>query len=94
MTVRDNPTDNRYNIYDDDDLAGFTAFELTSDQITFTHTEKQLVTEAFDNVRGRGLTFLPVCPYVRRFISRNTTAYLDLVPENDRERLGLISATY
>ena len=104
VTVRDNPTDSRYDIYHDDDLAGFTAYELTDDQITFTHTEtfpafagkglaKQLVTEALDDVRRRGLAVLPVCPYVRKFISRNTSAYLDLVPENDRERFGLIPAT-
>ena len=80
VIVRDNPTDNRYDIYDEDDLAGFAAYELTSDQITFAHTEtfpafagkglaKQLVTEALDDVRGRGLTVLPVCPYGRNLSS-------------------------
>ena len=100
VTVRDNPTDSRYDIYHDDALAGFTAYELAGDQITFTHTEtfpafagkglaKQLVTEALDDVRRRGLTVLPVCPYVRKFISRNTSQYLDLVPENEHKRFGL-----
>lgn len=104
VTVRDNPTDSRYEIRDDNELAGFTVYELTGDEITFTHTEsfpafagkglaKQLVSEALDDVRHRGLAVLPVCPYVRKFISKNTAAYLDLVPESERERFGLVSAT-
>jgi predicted GNAT family acetyltransferase len=104
VTVRDNPTDSRYEIHDDNELAGFTAYELTGGEITFTHTEtfpafagtglaKQLVTEALDGVRRRGLVVLPVCPYVRKFISKNTATYLDLVPESERERFGLVPAT-
>ncbi len=104
VTVRDNPTESRYDIHADDELAGFTAYELTGDEITFTHTEtfpafagkglaKQLVTETLDDVRHRGLVVLPVCPYVRKFISRNTATYLDLVPEGERKRYGLVPAT-
>jgi predicted GNAT family acetyltransferase len=101
--ISDNPTENRYEIYQDNELAGFVTYKLTGDEIAFTHTEtlpaftgkgvaKQLVTEALEDARFRGLAVLPFCPYVRRFISQNTAKYLDLVPENDRERFGLISA--
>jgi predicted GNAT family acetyltransferase len=103
VTVRDNPTDNRYDIYLDDELAGFTTYQLTGDQTAFTHTEtfpafagqglaKQLVTQALDDARRRGLVVLPFCPYVRKFIAQNTATYLDLVPENERERFGLVPA--
>jgi uncharacterized protein len=103
VTVRDNPTGSRYENHYDNELAGFTAYELANREITFTQTEtfpafagkglaKQLVTEALDDVRRRGLVVLPACPYVRKFISMNTTKYLDLVPESERERFGLVPA--
>jgi len=100
VTVRDNPTENRYEIYDDNQLAGFSAYKLTGTTIAFTHTEvdpafarrglaKQLVTEELDDARRRGLAVLPFCPYVRKVIARNAATYLDLVPTKDRERFGL-----
>jgi predicted GNAT family acetyltransferase len=103
-TVRDNPGDSRYDVYSDDELAGFTTYELTGNQIAFNHTEtfpafagkglaKQLVTGALDDVRRRGLTVLPFCPYVRKFISLYPDTYLDLVQPNRRERFGLNSAS-
>lgn len=102
-TVRDNPTDSRYDVYSDAELAGFTTYELIGAQIAFNHTEtfpafagkglaKQLVAQALDDVRRRGLTVLPFCPYVRKFISLNPDTYLDLVPANRREHFGLTPA--
>lgn len=38
ITVRDNPAENRYEIYDGEQLAGFSAYKLTGDTIAFTHT--------------------------------------------------------
>jgi len=99
-TVRDNPTESRYEVYDDEQLAGFTVYKLTERQIAFTHTEvapafggrglaKQLVTKALDDARRRSLAVLPFCPYVRKVIAENPGAYLDLVPETDRHRFDL-----
>ena len=98
-TVQDNPSENRYEIFDEDTVAGFTAYKLQPGQIAFTHTEtepafagqglaKRLVAEALDDVRRRGLAVLPFCPYVRGFIARNPD-YLDLVREEDRPRFEL-----
>ena len=98
-TVRDNPEARRFEISVDWRLAGFAQYRLAGDRITFTHTEvddefegqglaRVLVTHALDDARGRGLGVLPVCPYVRRFISRNPD-YLDLVPVGARERFAL-----
>ena len=100
LTVRDNPAENRYEIYDDDQLAGFSDYKLAGTKVAFTHTEvdsafagrglaKQLVTEELDDARRRGLAVLPFCPYVRKVIAQNAATYLDLVPEKDRERFGL-----
>ena len=100
VTVRDNPAENRYEIYDDDQLAGSSTYKLTGITIAFTHTEvdpavarrgmaKQLVTEELDDARRRGLAVLPFCPYVRKVIAQNAATYLNLVPAKDRERFGL-----
>lgn len=99
VTVRDNPSESRYEIYDDERLAGFSDYKLTANRIAFTHTEvdpafggrglaKQLVTEELDDAHRRSLAVLPFCPYVRKVISENRVAYLNLVPAHDRSRFG------
>jgi predicted GNAT family acetyltransferase len=99
-TVRDNQAESRYEVYDDERLAGFAVYQLDGQQIALTHTEvapafggrglaRQLVTEALDDARRRGLGVLPFCPYVRKVIGENAGTYLDLVPETDRDRFGL-----
>jgi predicted GNAT family acetyltransferase len=47
------------------------------------------VTGELDDAVGRGLSVVPLCPYVRRIISEDRERYLDLVPEGVRHRLGL-----
>jgi predicted GNAT family acetyltransferase len=99
-TVRDNPTEHRYEIHDGEQLAGFTDYKLTGDRIAFIHTEvgeafsgrglaRQLVTEELDDARRRGLAVLPFCPYVRTVIARSPDRFLDLVPVKDRARFEL-----
>jgi predicted GNAT family acetyltransferase len=99
-SVRDNPAENRYEIYDGDQLAGFSEYKPTGRKIVFTHTQtdpafggrgmaKQLVTQALDDARARGLAVLPFCPYVRKVIAENPGQYLDLVPAKARERFNL-----
>ncbi len=88
--VRDNPDLARYEIYVGPDLAGFTQYQIGPEQIRFVHTETgaqfagqglagRLVRGALLDVRRRGLSVLPYCPYVRNFISRHAT-FRDLVP--------------
>lgn len=99
-TVRDDPAENRYEIYDGDQQAGFAVYELTGDTIAFTHTEtdpefqgrglaRQLVVAALDDARRRELAVLPSCPYVRKVIAEDADTYLDLVPLKERDRFGL-----
>ena len=98
-SVRDNPAERRYEIFDGDQLAGFSEYKLTRTKIAFTHTQidpgfsgrgvaKRLVTQELDDARVRGLAVLPFCPYVRKVIAKNANTYLDLVPEKDRARFG------
>jgi predicted GNAT family acetyltransferase len=102
-SVSDNPTESRYEVHDDGQLAGFAVYRLTGEQIAFTHTEvapafggrglaRTLVTEALDDARRRGLAVLPFCPYVRKVIAGDPGSYLDLVPEGERARVGLAAA--
>ena len=103
--VRDNPTKNRFEVYVDDDLAGFSEYRLNPGRVTFTHTEideafsgrglaRKLVVSELDEARRRGLAVLPICPYVRDVISRNADTYLDLVPISARDRFNLPATSH
>lgn len=100
VTVGDNPTEHRFEIYDEQQLAGFADYKLTGTSIAFTHTEvfagfrgrglaMQLVEAALADARRRGRTVLPFCPYFRKVIAERPDAYLDLVPDGERHRFGL-----
>lgn len=102
MVVKDNPDASRYEILDGDTVAGFAAYRLSGDRISFTHTEteeayagqglgKQLAEGALDGARARGLAVLPFCPFIRGFIAKNPD-YLDLVPGAERARFDLPAA--
>lgn len=99
-SVTDAPAEQRFEIREDGVPAGFAAYRIVGDRIAFHHTEVfdgfegrglalRLVDEALAEVRRRGLAVLPVCPYVRRVISRAPEKYLDLVPADVREGFGL-----
>jgi predicted GNAT family acetyltransferase len=101
-TVSDNPAESRYEVHVDDKLAGFAQYHLYGRLIAFLHTEidsdyegqglgSTLIRQSLDNVRDRGLTVQPFCPFVRAVIAKNP-AYLDLVPQDDRERFDLAGA--
>lgn len=98
--LRDNPDKSRFEIYDDGELAGFSDYQLAKDMIAIIHTEideafggrglaKVLASEMLADVRARGLSVRPFCPYVRRTIERNPDMYLDLVRPADRARFDL-----
>jgi uncharacterized protein len=88
-TVRDNPEAERYEIRDGDRVLGVAAYHRRGDTIVFTHTEvdpdegrsglgSRLVRAALDDVRARGLSVIPQCPFVRGWIERHPE-YADLV---------------
>jgi uncharacterized protein len=88
-TVRDNPEENRYEIRDGDRVLGHADYERRGDALVFTHTEvapdagqdglgSTLVRAALDDVRSRGGSVVPQCPFVRGWIERHQD-YADLV---------------
>ncbi|QUX24696.1 MULTISPECIES: GNAT family N-acetyltransferase [Nocardiopsis] len=87
--VADAPENKRYEIRVDGEVAGFAEYILTDGLITFTHTEIDpahegrglggaLVRGVLDDVRGRDLDVLPLCPFVKGWIQRHPD-YTDLV---------------
>jgi predicted GNAT family acetyltransferase len=93
-TVRDVPEENRYEIRDGDRVLGLAAYQHRGDTLVFTHTEvdpdagedglgSTLVRAALDDVRSKGGTIVPLCPFVRGWIDRHQD-YADLVAPSDR----------
>src|SRR5688572_16152165 len=97
--VVDNPGAGRFEVHVGDDLAGFAEYQPTQGALAFTHTVIQpafegrgigsaLARGALDAARERGLSVLPVCPFVRGWIAKHLD-YVDLVPAARREEFGL-----
>lgn len=89
--VRDVPSASRYEVTVDGTRAGFAAYRRKGDALVFTHTEiddafegqgvgSALARAALDDVRARGLSVVPQCPFIRAWIDRHPD-YADLVSE-------------
>lgn len=100
--VADNPEASRFEVTVGGALAGFADYRLRGDTISFTHTEidpdwggrglgSVLVRAALDAARDTGLSVLPYCPFVRKYIERHPE-YLDLVPSGRRAEFSLAPA--
>jgi uncharacterized protein len=101
IAVADNPERSRYEVRLDGELAGYSFYSRRGGVVTFIHTEvdpafegrglgSALMQQALDDVRRRGLSVEPYCPFVRNYIAEHPS-YLDLVPEAARDRFGLAS---
>ncbi len=100
VVVRDDPSASRFEVWVGDELAGFATYRLLEGATyAVDHTEvgppfegrglaDRLVREALDEVRSRGGSVLPYCPYLRAWLGRHP-AYVDLVPADERDRFGL-----
>jgi len=97
--VRDDPTRHRYELTEDGTVVGFVSYRIDGGVIDLVHTEVDpehggrglaglLVAAALDDARRRGLSVLPHCPYVRRYIDEHAAEYLDLVPDDRRAEFG------
>jgi predicted GNAT family acetyltransferase len=88
--VRKNPAEYRYEVWVDDELAGYTQYVLRPGRIAFLHTEVyqpykgmgmggRLARAALDDARARGLMVMPFCPFIAAYIERYRDEYGDLV---------------
>lgn len=80
VSVSDNAEQSRYEVRLDGELGGFAEYVLADGVITFTHTEvaiegkglgSKLVRHALDEVRAKGLTVVPQCPFVRGYLEKH-----------------------
>lgn len=99
VSVHDNPAESRFEVYDDDSLAGYAEYLLADREISLTHTvvddafegrglAKELAQSALAQARERGLAVLPACSFMATYIKRNAEL-LDLVPEDRRAEFDL-----
>lgn len=98
--VIDIPETSRFEIRVDGTTAGFIDYRLSGTILAAVHTEVddafqgrglagRLVRDMFTDLRERGLQLYPYCPLVHRMIRKDLSAYLDLVPQDARERFRL-----
>jgi len=91
--VRDNPTELRYELVLDGEVAGFILYRRRPDAVALVHTDisprlegrglgATLVAGALDDIRARGLHVVPICPFVRAFLQRHPD-YAELVVADD-----------
>ncbi len=89
ISVTDNPSELRYELHLDSELAGQIRYRRQPDAVVLVHTEveprfeghglgRRLVQGALDDLRARGLALVPLCPFVADFIGRHPE-YADLV---------------
>src|SRR3954447_8487563 len=88
-SVTDNPSELRYELHVDGELAGQIRYRRQSDAVVLVHTDveprfeghglgSRLVQGALDDLQARGLAVVPLCPFVADFIGRHRE-YTDLV---------------
>ena len=97
--VTDQRAESRFEARIDGELAGFATYTHEDGVLTLLHTQvddaysgmgvgQDLAQAALDSARGQNLAVLPECPFVASYIQKNQE-YVDLVPEDARERYGL-----
>ena len=89
LSVVDDVEEGRYEARLGTELVAFIHYHLDSERITLIHTQvdrahegegiaSRLIGEALDDIRQRGLTVVPMCPFVRGYVQRHPE-YADLV---------------
>lgn len=89
VTVADNPAELRYELRVDGRLAATVAYRLEPGVLVLVHTDvapayegrglgSRLVSATLDDIRTRGLSTAPLCPFVASYVRRHPE-YADLV---------------
>jgi predicted GNAT family acetyltransferase len=80
VTVSDNRELSRFEVHLGGELGGFAEYALEPGRVVFTHTEvavegkglgSALVKQALADVRERGLSVVPQCPFVRSYLEKH-----------------------
>jgi predicted GNAT family acetyltransferase len=89
VRVQDNPSELRYELRADGELAGHIRYRRKPGSIVLLHAEvepalegqglgTELVRSALDDIRSHGELVVPLCPFVAAFIRRHPE-YADMV---------------
>jgi len=82
LIIRDNVEKRRYEAWIGSRVVGVIAYHPEPPQLTLIHTEvdpafegkgvgSQLVAGALEDIRRRGLSLVPICPFVRAYLERH-----------------------
>ena len=93
VRVVNNPAEHRYEAWVGERRAGFVLYDERPGHLVFLHTEVdpsfeghgiggRLAAGALADVRARGFTLTPQCPFIADFIDRHAE-YADLVAARD-----------
>jgi uncharacterized protein len=99
VTVRDQPSQHRFEVLVGDSVAGFVTYRDEGGALAFLHTEvddayegrglgSTLVGQALATARDRGVGVLPYCEFVQAYLKKHAELR-SLVPEDARERFVL-----
>ena len=89
MTIRDNPDRRRFEAVVDGEVAGIVFYQERDGALVLVHTEvadefegqgigSRLAAGTLDEARARGVSVIPMCPFIRGYIERHPE-YADLV---------------
>jgi len=94
--VVDVPEQSRYELRLGGKLIGLAAYRRSNDRVAFTHTEvdpscegrgfgSKLAATALHDARAKGLTVLPLCPFIAHYVDQHPE-YEQLLPARYRDR--------
>jgi uncharacterized protein len=82
LRVTDNRPRRRYELRLGETVVGFIAYQTEPGAVALLHTDvdpvvegrgfgSRLVAGAFEDIRARGLSVVPICPFVRSYLRRH-----------------------
>jgi uncharacterized protein len=82
LTVHDNAKERRYESRIGTKVLGVISYQAEPSRLTLIHTEvdpafegkgvgSRLVAGALEDIRSRGLSLVPICPFVRAYLDRH-----------------------
>jgi predicted GNAT family acetyltransferase len=100
LTLHNNLERQRYEAKEGTEVVAFAEYRPVANAVMFTHTEvdekregqgigSRLIRFALEEVRAKGQSAIPMCPFVAAFIQRHLDEYLELVHPAHRRIFGL-----
>ncbi len=91
VDVRDNPSQNRFELTVDGELAGMAVYRVRDDVVAVTHSEidrqfrgqglgNVLAQRTLDELRTRGVKVYPACPFFAKYVAEHHE-YDDILAE-------------